>query len=1753
LLGIVTGLVLTPAAVEATPVTTSLLSVVSASAAPAQTAPRPPRASLMLNSAIECHQRGEYEAAATLFQQCQAVMGDLPPADQTKLTNWVQINAAALKARKDATAALRQAEKAEREGKTAQAIDLIKKVLPNTEYLSGPEKQRAKKLGEVLHVEGMSAPADAGSPDALARAKLKQGRTMLAQGNFSAAQQLANEASKLKVMYTPAEDTPTKLLDDCAKTEKDAKALLALGRAAYERKEYDRAEQLAQAAEKASSSFTFALSSDSPTKLLKECQNARATAKAVPVATKPAEKDKKPAENDKKPAERDKKPAEKDKESSGVFTSVKNLFGGDKPEDKDSHKPATVTSTVKPAADPPKPETPDPKVEAARQLLKQGRDAFKAGDLAKAKSCAEQAREKSPDLKWWDDTPDKLLADIARAGTAKTGAATTAAGAPKDDPKTLLKQARDLYAAGKLEDATAACQKAKLASSGMKWGLFEDSPDNLMKDIDKARVKRDQDESVKVLAEARKMMDKGDLDDALQATFKAEKLHGPYSLWDLGDRPQKLRAEIETAKAKTHKTVVPPVPGDIAKNDKKDKDDKKGGPSLGAPVDDPRAAEKAKKLLADARVALKAGDVAKAEKLAGQAEQVQSVYKPGEDNPAALRHDIDQIRLSLNAGKTGTTHVAVGFVDGGKKQQALQMLAECQRLEQANQLIEARQKALDAQAVGATFTAEEITPEQVLLQLSAIARQQIDGLMLHCNDCMNRASSDPRLYGQAESDLTQARRLAVAFGQDTITLDSKLTWVRQTCGQVASGAPAPTSYPTVQPIVTQPNDGTARGRGLEMLAKVDQYLRAGDTVKARKIAEEVYSGAFGLQKEAADKLRSIDAEEEGQRCLTAARMFDAGESAFKRGDFKHAGGIFQAVDVRKLDAKRQNRMKELMQSAEMQPYHQEKGTAIVKVGLGSDAPLPSTGPGKAKATDAQSDYLAQVQAMQEVKFQKMREDGLNAQRQAAEMFKAGETDRALEVLQDYLSRLPESQLDAERLMLLRRPVDARLAQFKMMKAQRDQQTKNDEARLAKDNSRAEKFRSEENKQAQVAKLMKEFNTLIREGKYSEAESKAMLAHELDPDNPMSLAGEVIAKNMRNKEEYDKGKKNRDEVATHSLNASEDFGPYTVDLKFDEDYPQRVKGRKEITLPVIKRKSDAEKQIERSLESPVPMNFKDTPLSQVLHDLRGYQNIDIFVDENALKENGVSLDRPITMQLNQVKLKSALKLMLQNVGLVYVVEDDVLKITTKEYARGQLVTRVIPVADLVIPVHDYGTPPGNDIYRSLDRASASPFQPREPAAQPYTGPGSLGATGTNVGTPSPGQSASSSSNSQSTVTVNTARDTMQEQLMALITNTIEPQSWANQGGKGTIDYYPLTLALAINQTPDIIDQITELLAALRRLQDQEVAVEVRFISIAEGFYERIGINFDVNIKTDSGHERLAPQLTLNQFAPGNFPNTFDPSRFITGLTPAGTFTSDLNIPINQSSFGMAIPPFGGFPNAPGANGGLDIGLAFLSEIQVFMFMEAAQGDQRTNVMQAPKLSLFNGQTATINVTDQQFFVTNVSIIQQGGQLVFLPTNTNLSMGTTLTIQAVISADRRFVRMSMTPTLTNLASAIVPMFPIVTPVTTTFDGNFQGAPVLFTQFLQQPVLNTISVLTTVSVPDGGTVLMGGLKRLSEGRNEFGPPILSKIPYVNRLFKNVGYGREVESLMIMVTPRIIINEEEEERQTGVRSSTLAQELGR
>jgi hypothetical protein len=88
-----------------------------------------------------------------------------------------------------------------------------------------------------------------------------------------------------------------------------------------------------------------------------------------------------------------------------------------------------------------------------------------------------------------------------------------------------------------------------------------------------------------------------------------------------------------------------------------------------------------------------------------------------------------------------------------------------------------------------------------------------------------------------------------------------------------------------------------------------------------------------------------------------------------------------------------------------------------------------------------------------------------------------------------------------------------------------------------------------------------------------------------------------------------------------------------------------------------------------------------------------------------------------------------------------------------------------------------------------------------------------------------------------------------------------------------------------------------------------------------------------------------------------------------------------------------------------------------------------------------------------------------------------------------------------------------------------------------------FYAGPYGTSLTVRSSLTVPDRGEALLAGYGTVSEGRNEFGAPLLGKTPYLSRGFRNVGYGRDVRRTTVSVRARVIILEEEEERQTGVR----------
>ena len=97
-------------------------------------------------------------------------------------------------------------------------------------------------------------------------------------------------------------------------------------------------------------------------------------------------------------------------------------------------------------------------------------------------------------------------------------------------------------------------------------------------------------------------------------------------------------------------------------------------------------------------------------------------------------------------------------------------------------------------------------------------------------------------------------------------------------------------------------------------------------------------------------------------------------------------------------------------------------------------------------------------------------------------------------------------------------------------------------------------------------------------------------------------------------------------------------------------------------------------------------------------------------------------------------------------------------------------------------------------------------------------------------------------------------TKHDQLIRLVTGMIRPNSWDGSGGNGKIEFYDIGAALVVNQTGDVIQEVADLLESLRRLQDLAVAVEIRFVSLSETFFERMGVDFTLNVHTQQHQVR-----------------------------------------------------------------------------------------------------------------------------------------------------------------------------------------------------------------------------------------------------------------------------------------------------------
>jgi general secretion pathway protein D len=688
-------------------------------------------------------------------------------------------------------------------------------------------------------------------------------------------------------------------------------------------------------------------------------------------------------------------------------------------------------------------------------------------------------------------------------------------------------------------------------------------------------------------------------------------------------------------------------------------------------------------------------------------------------------------------------------------------------------------------------------------------------------------------------------------------------------------------------------------------------------------------------------------------------------------------------------------------------------------------------------------------------------------------------------------------------------------------------------------------------QQKVAQLVEEFNDLLDQERHAEAEVRARQIRELDPESPITrlvtMKSKFASRMQRNQWIADQKEggfvKSMQDTDAASIATVGDDHP--IDFGDKTRWDQLSRTRLEQLEMQQRRLSPVEMEIQNTLKKPVDVNFNNRPLKEVLDTLASISGVNIYADPQGLAAEGVTSDTPVNITLTQaISLQSALNLILEPLRLSYVIQNEVLRITSEQLRDSNVKPQVYNVADLVIPIPNFipgynvGLPSAiREAHTALGYGGVAPsvsMAPLTVASNDMQGGGPASASAlaqmsTYGGLPQGSRSRPSQPLGYGAGSMGGAALADFDTLIQLITSTIKPDTWDEVGGPGAIEPFPTNLSLVISQTQDVHEQIADLLEQLRRLQDLQVTIEVRFITLRDDFFERIGVDFDFDV--DDNVTTLPPDDS-------------GPSVSI-GLTPTGVPTTDFDFSFTQDSFSLTRPAFGGFGTGAGA---ANFGFAILSDIEAFFLVQAATGSNRSNVLAAPKVTLFNGQQASVSDVSQRPFVTSLIPVVGDFAAAQQPVIVVLSEGTSLGVQAVVSSDRRFVRLTLVPFFSQIGE--VEEFTFDGTTTTNTGSNVvdaTGKPtgdkdntITTTQgtTVQLPTFSFTTVSTTVSVPDGGTVLLGGIKRLSEERKEQGVPMLNKIPYVNRLFKNVGIGRATTSLMLMVTPRIIIQEEEEEK---------------
>ncbi|MCZ6793370.1 MAG: hypothetical protein O7J95_07135 [Planctomycetota bacterium] len=309
------------------------------------------------------------------------------------------------------------------------------------------------------------------------------------------------------------------------------------------------------------------------------------------------------------------------------------------------------------------------------------------------------------------------------------------------------------------------------------------------------------------------------------------------------------------------------------------------------------------------------------------------------------------------------------------------------------------------------------------------------------------------------------------------------------------------------------------------------------------------------------------------------------------------------------------------------------------------------------------------------------------------------------------------------------------------------------------------------------------------------------------------------------------------------------------------------------------------------------------------------------------------------------------------------------------------------------------------------------------------------------------------------------------------------------------------------------KLAKILERFRRSAGMMVTVESRFLDIQDNFLEEIGINFGGTTS--------------------NLPNTIpDADGTGTALAPGYEFIDargEFNL--RAASIGMLSNPLGSQVNpfnlSSSGGGAYQLNVLDAERFQLEAILTGVAKTQEIRRLNSPRITAFNTQVAHTLVVQQAAYIQDLEVNQTGVIPVINPVIGVLNTGSILELRPTISYDRKYVVLEIQPTLAEEIGRDVAVL--------NLSGSFTVVPV------QLPILSVTKIKTTVTVPDGGTVLVGGLKREITTKSSIGMPFFRHIPLVNLLLGRKGASTLRSNLFVLINAQITIVHEEEEALFG------------